>query len=70
MAFKVRFTENLNSRLIESQNASDYSDFKDFFNDFDDIKSSLFSFTDPKSLEPPPYNEYINWKKALTAANR
>ncbi len=70
LAYKVRFTENLNSRLTESQSASDDSDFEGFSDDFDDIEPSLPSSTGPKPLEPPPYSEYISWKKALTAANR
>src|SRR6266536_325898 len=70
LAFKVRFTENLNSRLTESQSASDHSDFEGFSDDFDDTEPSLPPSTGPKPLEPPPYGEYISWKEALTAANR
>src|SRR6266498_2830757 len=70
LAFKVRFTENLNSRLTESQSASDHSDFEGFFDDFDDTEPSLPPFTGPKPLESPLYGEYISWKEALTAANR
>jgi len=60
----------LNSRLTESQNASDHSDFEDFSDNFDDTKPSLSSSTGSKPLEPLLYSEYISWKKALTAANR
>ncbi len=60
----------MNSRLTESQSASDHSDFKDFSDDFNDTKPSLSLSTDSKSLEPPLYSEYISWKKTFTAANR
>ncbi len=60
----------MNSRLIKSQSASDHSDFEDFFEDFNDIELSLSFFINSKSLESPPYSEYISWKEALTAVNR
>ncbi len=60
----------MNSRLTESQSASDDSDFEGFSDDFDDTEPSLRPSTGPKPLEPPPYGEYISWKEALTAANR
>jgi len=70
LAFKIKFTENLNSHLTKSQSASNHSDFEGFFDNFDDIKPSLPPFTGPKPLEPLLYGEYISWKEALTTANR